>query len=119
MTLIEILIAVFILTVGILSCLLYFSAAMNSTEIARDTTVATTHAEYVLEDMRAKSSLTEITGVNWTQWALDAGLSNLPGESIGVTYANPLSDPLNISVSVHWTRRSRASTITLQTELTK
>jgi Tfp pilus assembly protein PilV len=118
-TLVEILVTVLILTIGILSCLLYFSTAMNSTETARDMTVATTHAEYILEEMRSRVTLSEITDVNWTLWAVADGLNTLPRETVSVVYVNPTADPLNITVSVNWSRRTRANSISLQTELTK
>ncbi len=118
-SLIEILIAVFILTVGILSCLMYFSAAMNSTEVARDLTVATTHGEYVLEDMRAMTTLAEITARNWSEWAETSGLNTLPSESVLVAFSDPSADPLPIAVTVSWTRANRTQNVQLETEMTR
>jgi len=118
-SLVEILISVFVLTIGILSCLMYFSAAMNSTEIARDLTVATTHGEFVLEDMRAMATLGEITARNWTAWAGTSGLNTLPQESVLVAFSNPVADPLPISVTVNWTRRDRVNNVQLETEMTR
>jgi prepilin-type N-terminal cleavage/methylation domain-containing protein len=119
LTLVEILVAVFILTVGILSCFLYFSGAMNSTGMARDLTIATTHAEYVLEDMRARATLAEITAEDWSQWAKSTKLNVLPQETIKVTFADLGADPLPTSVTVQWIRKGRSHSVNLQTELTK
>jgi len=118
-SLVEILIAVFVLTIGILSCLMYFSAAINSTETARDLTVATTHGEFVLEDMRAMATLNEITARNWTEWAGTSGLNTLPQESVLVAFSDPMADPLPISVTVSWQRMDRVNNVQLETEMTR
>lgn len=59
MTLVEVMIAVFILSIGMMGTLSYFVTTKVAVEIARDQTTATVHAEYVLEDMRAKTTLAE------------------------------------------------------------
>ena len=118
-TLVEVLITVFIMTIGILSCLMYFTTAMRSTELARDVTVATTHGEYLLEEMHSRNTLGEITTANWEAWTDTAGLTTLPEEDITVAFANTETDPLDITVAVNWQRQSRANTINFNTQLTK
>lgn len=118
-TLVEIMVTVFILTVGIVGVLLYFTTGLRSTEVARDLTVATTHGEYVLEEMYVRPTLLNITGSDWDTWRTQAGLNTLPSETITVAYADPSADPLHVDVTVGWIRKSRASQVILTTELTK
>lgn len=118
-TLVEILVSVLILTVGIVSCLLYFTTTFKSTEYARDVTVATNHAENVLEEMRSRLSLAEVREQDWGLWARDNGLKTLPQETVSVAFADPEADPLSITVHVSWARDGRPSRITLATEMTK
>jgi prepilin-type N-terminal cleavage/methylation domain-containing protein len=118
-SLVEIMVTVLILTVGILGTLLYFTTGLKSTEAARDITVATTHGEYLLEEMCVRPTLLNITGTNWNTWRTQAGLNTLPSETITVAYANPAADPLRVDVTVNWTRKSRASQVILTTEMTK
>ena len=118
-TLPELLIAVFVLSIGILSALMFFTSAMIATETARDMTVATTHAEYTLEEMKDRSTLANITSTNWTSWASTASLATLPSETLTVTIANSSADPLDITVTVGWTKKGRTSNVALRTEIHK
>ena len=118
-TMLEVLLTVFVLSIGILSSLMYFTASMNAGELAKDITVATTHGESILEEMSSRPTLANITSTNWEIWTTTAGVTPLPSESIAVVYQNPASDPLAIDVTVSWTRRSRQSSVSLSTELTK
>ncbi len=119
MTLAEILIAVFVLSIGILSALMFFTSAMIATETARDMTEATTHAEYTLEEMKTRSSLANITGTNWVSWASGASLNTLPSETVTVTFVNASADPLDITVTVGWTKKGRSNNVALRTEMHK
>lgn len=120
LTLVEVLVAAFILVVGILSVFLFFTNAMKATQYAQDLTLATSHAENVLEEMKIKSTLAEITGENWTTWAQSQGFNTLPSESTSVSYpAGDSADPLDIQVTVSWTRDGRSNNIVLRTHMTK
>lgn len=119
MSLAELLVTVFILSVGILSSLMFFVTAMTSTELARDTTTATTHGEYIMEEMKTRSTLSNITATNWSTWIQAEGASTLPAESVSVTYTNSTADPLEIFVAVSWTKKNRTSSVNLTTKMTK
>ena len=119
MTLMELLIAAFVLSVGIVSTLLFFSSAMLSADYAGDITVASTHAEHVLEEMRSRNSLRDITLTNWEDWAAKDGLNALPAENLSVAYTNAAADPLEVTVDVGWTKRSRNHKVTLYTTILK
>jgi Tfp pilus assembly protein PilV len=118
-TLLELLIAAYILIIGISSTLLLNVNAMTSSQYAWDLTVATSHAEHVLEEMQVKESLSEITNTDWNAWAAQQQLNTLPGEKVEVLFDNPESDPLDIQVAVEWQRKLRKNNISLQTRLTK
>ena len=118
-TLVELLLAVFILSVGIVGILLLFSQSILSTEYAWDKTVAVSHAEGVLEAMQLKDSLSEITLTDWKNWAENQGFNTLPGESLTVNFINPSVDPLEIQVTVNWIRKQRKGQVTLKTQMTK
>jgi prepilin-type N-terminal cleavage/methylation domain-containing protein len=119
LTLVELMITIFILTIGIMSALLFFVTAMASTEFARDTTVASTHANYLFEHMTTLATLTAITTEDWTTWAVNNGLNTLPGETFTVSYEDPEADPLQVTAAISWTRRNRNNEVLLITELTK
>lgn len=119
LTLVEVLITVFVLAIGILSSLLFFTNAMISTEYARDLTVATTHVEYVLEEIQTRSTLANINGTNWASWFTTQGLNTLPSETVAVTYANAASDPLEVTATITWTKKNKTSNVALTTKFTK
>lgn len=118
-TLVEVMITIFILSVGVLSSLLYFTAASISTELARDMFVATNHGEYVLEEMRSRATLADITATDWTSWATATGLNTLSNEAITVSFADAAADPLSITATVTWDTRLRSTDVSLITEMTK
>ena len=119
MTLAEVLLAAFFLTTAISGMLLFFSQAMISAEMSRDITVATSHAEYILEDMQSRDFLGEIITTDWNQFAVDQGLKTLPRETIDVQFANEFSNPVDVKVTVGWTKRLRANKVSLDTKITK
>ena len=119
MTLMELLIAVFVLSVGIVSTLLFFSSAMLSADYAGDITSASTHTEHVLEEMRSRNSLKDITLTDWDSWAQKDALYTLPEENLSVAYTNADADPLEVTVEVGWTKRSRAHKMTMYTTILK
>ena len=118
-TLVELLVAAYILLIGICGILSLLSNSMLATESAWDTTVATTHAQYILEEMQNKNTLGDIQVVDWNAWAQNQNLSTLPQETFKVTFADPAADPLEIKVTDQWERKGRLNTITLRTKLTK
>ena len=118
-TLVELLVAAYILLVGICGILSLFVNTLTSSESSWDTTTATSHAQYVLEEMQTKLNLSEIRLTNWKKWVGDTGLLTLPDENITITFGDPTSDPLDIQVVDQWQRKKRLNTVTLRTKLTK
>ena len=118
-TFIELLMAVFILSVGISAVLMLYTSSMLSAANAWDMTVATSNAEHILEEMQARDSLADIVNTDWALWAADHGLNTLPKEAFSIDFADPMSDPLNIQITVSWQRQLRTNQIILKTRLTK
>ena len=118
-TLIELLLAVFILSTGIVGTLSFFVNAMQSTEYARNMTVATSHAEYILEEMQTLESLSDVKNRDWAVWAKQQGLITLPNETVRVDITNSLHNLLDIQATVSWTKNLRVNKIVLKTQLTR
>ena len=118
-TLVELLIAVFILAVTISGVLLLYVTSMASSQLAWDTTTATTHAEYILEEAQRLDSIGEILGLNWKAWAKAQGLTTLPEERIDIVFSEPESNLLGMQVRVSWNRKLRPHQVTLRTKVAK
>ncbi len=115
----ELLMAVFILSIGIVSSLFFFTSALISSEFARDMTEATTHTEHVLEEMKTRSSLSNITGTNWSSWASGQNVFTLPSETLTVAYVNSSADPLDVQATTSWTKKNRTNNVSLRTQVHK
>jgi len=116
-TLIETLIAVLILSVGILVSLMFFVQAQVSTQLAQDMTVATTHADYVMEEIYGCKTLPQIKETDWTAWARQAGLNTLPEETVIVEISHPDQKPLPVDLTIRWKRKGRDHHVSLATEI--
>ncbi len=118
-TFVELLIAVMILSIAIAGALLLCTTSMMSSQLAWDTTTATSHAEYVLEEMQTQDSTDQIRNFNWVGWSEVQGLNTLPGENIEIAFLNLRPNLLDIKVTVHWMRKSRKHDIVLRTKMAK
>ena len=118
-TLVELLLAVFILTWAIGGVLLLYASSMISSQLAWDTIVATSHAEHILEEMQTRDSLGDILAVNWGSWAGGQGLNTLPDETIDVSFTDSDTNLLGVGVTVNWIRKSRTRHVDLKTKITK
>ncbi len=116
---VELLVTVYILLIGICGILSLLVNSMVFSESAWDITTATTHAQYILEEMQSISTLDDIKGTHWDQWAQTQHLNTLPGETFNITYPVGSDDPLNIQVVDQWQRKGRVNSVTLRTMLTK
>jgi len=121
LTLVELLIAIFILTVGVSGVLLFYTNAMQATEYAKDLTIATAHAEYTFEEMRTRDSLADIATTDWTAWAQNEWTQSdtLPQEALTVAIVDVDANPLDITATIGWTRHSNNYAIALKTQITK
>jgi prepilin-type N-terminal cleavage/methylation domain-containing protein len=118
-TLVEVMIAAYILLIGICGTLLFYVNSLNSSQFAWDSTVATTHAQYILEEMQNETDLSSIISTDWDAWAKTQNLNTLPGESFQVLYADPSANPLAIQIIDQWQRKNSPNKISLATILTR
>ena len=118
-TLVELLMAIVILTVGVFGVLSFVINTSYSIQLARDLTVATTHANYILEEMKASDTLAEITSTTWDVNSLDAQADVLSNEVITVTYDDAAADPLHITINVAWSNSRGSYATNFITEMTK
>lgn len=70
---------------------------------ARQITIATGHAEYVLEEIK-DSTISQIQSTDWTQWSRDEGLVDLDkGDNPEtITVSTSGTNPHLIQVTVAW-----------------
>jgi type II secretory pathway pseudopilin PulG len=119
LTLVEILLTVFILSVGILSIMVFMSSAMILSTGAWEMTAATSHAEALLEEMQTKKTLGEITLTDWSGWAQGEGLITLPEETIKVEYPSGGKNPLEVTVMVNWVQKMRPQNVVVRTKIAR
>lgn len=128
-TLAEMMIAACILLLMCAMMYLLFANCLILNQLNRERTIAMTHAEYVLEEIKNESFTnleSRINGVSpWTaEWDWDAtaisteGLTPLNDETIDTNEVGTDSDLLDIVVNVSWTnRRGVTQTVSLETLL--
>ena len=119
LTLVELLIAVFVLTVGISGILLFFVQSMASSQQAWEYSQAAMHTDYILEDMQARPSISEVMGVNWTSWAQVENLNSLPEELVAVEFPQVKADWLEILVNISWMHKDRPQNFEVKTSIKK
>lgn len=122
-TLPELLLAAAILVFVLAGLLLLFINCIFLNQANRNLTIATSHAQYVLEDVKHTSFDDISTDINNGVWDWDAtditnaGLTALTGESIDTQVSGV--DPIGVSVTVSWNDRGlRARNIELRTLIT-
>lgn len=118
-TISEVLLAAVILAVALTAILMTFVTTAVLTEANRNTTRATTHAQYVLEDIK-NTTFTTVRNHGSTSWDWNSttinskGLSALNNESIDTTVSG--TTLLTITVTVSWNDRGgRNRSLTLET----
>jgi len=117
-TLVELMVAIFVLALGVAGALNFFVGSAAAVHYAEDLTTAYVHLEYVLEEMKTYEELSAITANDWNTWAAGKGLNDLPDEAFSVSYPGGTdADPLQIQVSVSWTRRGEIKTASLATQI--
>ena len=126
LTLTELLLAAAILAFVLCGVVALFVNCSFLNEANRNLTVAMTHAQYIMEEIRDSGFSQVESNINNGNWNLNAAvigatpynLSALNSEAIN-TGVSQSGDPLGVSVTVSWNdRRQRARSITLDTRLT-
>ncbi|OIO38905.1 MAG: hypothetical protein AUJ75_02095 [Candidatus Omnitrophica bacterium CG1_02_49_10] len=117
----EVMIAVFVLLVALVSLLGAMYHFYLLSETLKERSIAIGDARKVLENIReaSYSSLPSVTGADWAGWALNNGCDQLNAEEVSVVFADTSSDPLEVTVSVEWIQRSRPRSIEITTLVTE
>ena len=121
--LLELMIAVAVIAVGLLTMLLANTSSRQMGEGVSERMVALQDAQRVVELMRSTSATgafpANVTAA-YPNRAAVAGFNNLTNEQVRVSYADTTADPLDITVTVGWrTRGIRNVSTQLQTFMTK
>lgn len=122
-TLVELLISILLIAVGLLGMVLANTYIQKTSETAYERMVATQDAHRVIEMIRNVSQTgnfpSNVTGA-FPSGAAVPGFSNLSGEAVVVTYANPAADPLDLTVTTTWREQGLRTTSTqLRTLMTQ
>ena len=114
MTLVEVLVATFVIVVAVVALMAGFLSGLLLVESGKNMAVAAADARAVFEEMRrlSASGLPSVAGRNWTTWSRNAGLTGLTNENVTVNFRNPAADPLEATVRVNWTQRDRNRSFT-------
>lgn len=109
-TLVELMVTVFILTVGLSALMEGFASLLYLIDTAREETTATADLRNMFE--RIKSSSFDQTPTRFPHGTVDGPVSarywtlignyTLKNENITVTYTNPAADPLEVRAIVQW-----------------
>jgi len=113
-SLVEVLVAVMIISFVSVGILQTFLVNLNAAELNRGNTVAMAHLGNMLEKIRcaAFDDLTtrfpnqDVDGPTGNNYADIVGGYTLPNEHITVTYTDPSTDPLEIIITLTWRYRN-------------
>ena len=119
-TLAELLLAAAILAFALSTLLLVFINCVILNESSRNLTVAVSHADFALEEIK-NQDFSSITGSTWdTSTIVSKGLIPLNSESLVITVTGTGTNPKNINVTLNWRDRAvRNRSVTLETLLTE
>jgi prepilin-type N-terminal cleavage/methylation domain-containing protein len=108
LTLLELMVAVFIVVIAIIPAYQLFIGGLNLDNQSREICLAAMAASSVMEKIRGINFATLTTTLNGTINLTYAGGPLLRNETVMVSYPNGTAgDPLNITIIVNWTSRSR------------
>lgn len=124
-TLLELMIGTAVLIIALVGLIAAYMGCFALNESARNLTIATNHAQCVMEEIRDRNVTSNITKEDWTAWAAadppgGGGCNTLDTEIVQVTY--PLGttiNPLEILVTISWSDRDRIKNIQTVTLLTE
>jgi prepilin-type N-terminal cleavage/methylation domain-containing protein len=113
-TLPELLLAAIILALVLSGLLMLFINCIFLNESNRNLTTATTHAEYIMEQIRGAGFIGLEDRIGANEWDLNAveiqsppyNLTPLTNETITTTAVLPSGNPFGVSVKVNWRDRT-------------
>lgn len=118
---VEVLVSVGILGLIVTALIGFFPHTMELNDVSQDTTIAVSHVQYILEDIRASSGVIK-TQIDANVWDLNTDahftskdLTRLNNETIDTSY-DPVKTPAEVTVVVSWDMRNgRHETFTFTT----
>lgn len=123
-TLLELTIGAAVLIIALVGLISAFTGCFALNEGSRNLTIATNHGQSIMEEIRDRNLISNITQEDWTSWAQTdppdgGGCNTLEGETVQVSYPSGTgADPLEILVMVSWTEKGRQKNIQLATLFT-
>ncbi|MGE5197462.1 MAG: type IV pilus modification PilV family protein [Deltaproteobacteria bacterium] len=116
-TLSELMVSAAILSFVFAALLLFFINSIFLNEANRKLTIATTHAQYALEEMK-NTNFSSLASTTWYASTISGkGLTPLPNESIMITVTG--TEPKDIVATVRWAYRGTYPSIALETLITE
>ena len=122
-TLLELLAAIVVVSLGLLGLLAVDSQVRKANEATYERMVAVQDAQRVLELMRnasASGNFPANVARSYPNGGAVSGFNNLTGEQVTVTYADAAADPLDITVTANWREHGlRNASTQLRTMMTQ
>lgn len=126
-TLIEILMAIALITVVILATGSSFQYAVNLNAFAQNKITAANDAEKTMEEVRRIANANGLTGSSsagdstyWSSWISSQTFSGLPSEAVSVSFpAGTGTDPLQVLVTVSWAEKKATRNFRLYSLVTQ
>lgn len=120
-TLIEVMITAVVVAVVVLGFLGSATALQSANRAAFERTIALQDANQVIEAMRNTAATgTFPSNVTSVYSGTVSGYSNLPSESVSVSYASPTANPLDVTVTVSYNENSvRPTSASIRTYMTQ
>jgi prepilin-type N-terminal cleavage/methylation domain-containing protein len=122
-TLMELMIALFVLSLVIAGYIGANVKAQQNTEYMHERTIAIQDANRIIEQMRYVSrtgTFPDNVVAEYPQNSTPGGFQNLPRETITISYASTTSNPLDVTVTVGWlSYTGRTNSETLRTYITQ
>lgn len=123
--LIEVVIAVGVLAMALITTAFSVMNLQNLVELSRQKVAAVADANRVLEAMRdaANTSLGNLQGTNWSDWALTNVINSKGANDIVLSQENVTTvigsgNPVPVTVILSWTNRQRIYSYTTTTLMT-
>ncbi|MBU1007395.1 MAG: hypothetical protein KKH08_07415 [Candidatus Omnitrophica bacterium] len=116
-TLLELMIGAAILIFAISGLIAAYTGCFALNESAGNLTIASNHIQCVMEEIRDRNIIDNITQEDWTAWAAadppaGGGCNTLGNETVQVSYPSGIIiDPLRILVTITWSERGRVKNI--------
>lgn len=124
-TLLELMIGAAVLIIALVGLIAAYIGCFALNESAKNLTIATNHAQCVMEEIRDRNITSNITQEDWAAWAAadppdGGGCNTLDAEIVQISYPSGTTiNPLEILVTISWSDRGRTKNIQAVTLLTE